>query len=67
MRGRNIRNVVINLTEDPGDLFDETVGSDESIVTLGQLLDEFLVLVQFLKIIYTLKEETVRSDRKEKL
>ena len=32
--------------EETGDLPDEGVRSDESVVLLGKLLDEFLVLVQ---------------------
>lgn len=32
-------------------LLDEGIGSEEGVVLLGQLLDKFLVLVQFLEII----------------
>lgn len=38
-------------TEKTGDLLDERVGGDEGIILAGQLLDELLVLVEFLQVI----------------
>jgi hypothetical protein len=34
-----------------GDLLDQSLGSDESIVLAGELLDELLVLVELLQVI----------------
>ena len=44
-----------NLTKKPWDLFDETVGGHESVVSLSEFLNKLLVLVQLLQIFSTLK------------
>jgi len=38
-------------TQDPGNLLDQGVGSDEGIVLASKLLDELLVLVELLQIV----------------
>jgi hypothetical protein len=38
-------------TQETGDLLDQRVGSDKSIVLAGELLDQLLVLVQLLQVI----------------
>ncbi|GMT29538.1 hypothetical protein PFISCL1PPCAC_20835, partial [Pristionchus fissidentatus] len=49
--GRELSGLVETRTEDTGDLLDERLGSEERIVTLGELLDELLVLVELLQVI----------------
>mmetsp|Transcript_4898 Transcript_4898/g.9714 ORF Transcript_4898/g.9714 Transcript_4898/m.9714 type:complete len:229 (+) Transcript_4898:142-828(+) len=39
-------------TQDTGDLLDESGGSQETIVLLGELLDELLVLVELLEVVH---------------
>jgi hypothetical protein len=57
-RGRELANLVETGTEKTGNLLDESLGSDESIVLLGELLDELLVLVELLQILNRLELHT---------
>ena len=50
-QGRELASLVQTGSQKPGDLFDQRFGCKESIVLLGQFLDEFLLLVQFLQIV----------------
>lgn len=56
---RKFTGFVETRTQQTGDLFDEDFGSKESVVFLGELLDELLVLVQFLEIF---NGHTVKTD-----
>lgn len=49
--GREFSGLVESWTEDTWDLLDQGFGSDESIVALGELLDELLLLVKLLQVI----------------
>ena len=41
-------------TQETGDLLDQGLGGDEGVVFLGQLLDQLLVLVELLQVVYRL-------------
>ena len=38
-------------SQEPGDLLDEGVGAEESVIALGELLDLLLVLVELLEVV----------------
>lgn len=57
-RGRELANLVETGTEKTGNLLDKSFGSDESIVLLGELLNELLVLVELLQILNRLELHT---------
>ena len=50
-RGRELTSLGKLGTQETGNLLDESLGSNESVVLLGKLLDELLVLVELLKIL----------------
>jgi len=56
--GRELANLVETGTEKTGDLLDESLRGNESIVLLGELLDELLVLVELLQILNRLELHT---------
>jgi hypothetical protein len=56
--GRELTNLVETRTQETGDLLDQSLGGKESIVLLGELLDELLVLVELLKIVNRLEFHT---------
>jgi hypothetical protein len=56
--GRELANLVETGTEKTGDLLDEGLRGDESIVLLGKLLDELLVLVELLQVFNGLEFHT---------
>ena len=43
-------------SQDTGNLLDQGVGSNESIVLAGKLLDELLVLVELLQVLFKLSD-----------
>ena len=49
--GRELAGLVETRTEDTGDLLNERFGGEESIISLGELLDQLLVLVELLEVI----------------
>jgi hypothetical protein len=56
--GRELTNLVETRTQETGDLLDQSLGGKESIVLLGELLDELLVLVELLEIVNRLELHT---------
>ena len=55
---RELTDLVETRTQETRDLLDQSFGSKESIVLLGELLDELLVLVELLKIVNRLEFHT---------
>jgi len=49
--GGELASFVEARAQQPGDLLDQGVGAEEGIITLGQLLDLLLVLVELLEVI----------------
>lgn len=49
--GRELTSLRETRTEQTGDLLDKSLGSNESVVLLGKLLDELLVLVELLQVL----------------
>jgi hypothetical protein len=56
--GRELTNLVETRTQKTRNLLDQSLGGKESIVLLGELLDELLVLVELLKIVNRLEFHT---------
>lgn len=48
---RELSGLVQSRTQQSGDLLDQRLGSQESVVLLGQLLDQLLLLVQLLEVV----------------
>jgi hypothetical protein len=49
--GRELASLGKTGAQETGDLLDQGVGGDEGVVLAGELLDELLVLVEFLKVV----------------
>jgi hypothetical protein len=55
---RELTDLVETRTQETRNLLDQSIGGEESIVLLGKLLDELLVLVELLKIVNRLEFHT---------